>query len=76
LVLTDGETLADPEVTFPVEKPLPVQEVAFDEDHERMALPPDTMPVGDTESVAIGAGGGGVDASVLSVAEEHPESAG
>lgn len=62
----DGETLRVPEVALPVEKPPPVQEVAFEELQVSVEEPPDAIVVGLAERLAVGAGsppGGGLQSS-------------
>lgn len=49
-------TLADPEVAFPVENPLPVQDVALVDDQVRVEDWPEVIGVGFAESAAVGAG--------------------
>jgi hypothetical protein len=51
-----GVTDTLPAVFPPVENPVPVHVVAFDDDHVRVEEPPRVTDVGDAESVAIAAG--------------------
>jgi len=48
-------TLAEPETAPPVEKPVPVQEVAFDDDQVRVDDAPLEMEVALAEREAVGA---------------------
>lgn len=54
MVDCEGETWTEPEVAPPVENPLPVQEVALEEDQESVAGCPCVMLLGLRESVAVG----------------------
>jgi hypothetical protein len=54
VVVTVGETDADPDVAPPVEKPVPVQEVAFVDDHVSVEDWPLVMLVGPAEREAVG----------------------
>ena len=58
VVFAVGETVADPEVPVAV-KPEPVHEVALVELQESVAEEPAVIEVGDAESDAVGAEGGG-----------------
>jgi hypothetical protein len=53
VVVTVGETDADPDVVPPVEKPVPVQEVAFVDDHVSVEDWPLVMLVGLAEREAV-----------------------
>ena len=55
MVVALGVTTAEPEVPDEV-KPLPTQEVAFVELHERVEDCPAVIEMGLAESVAVGAG--------------------
>jgi hypothetical protein len=68
-VVEDGRTEVEPDVAPPVENPAPVQEVAFEELHERVEEFPDWMLEGDAERLAVGAGSCG-GAVTFTVAEE------
>jgi hypothetical protein len=52
-VVAVGETDADPDVALPVEKPVPVQEVAFADDHVSVEDWPLVMLVGLADSEAV-----------------------
>jgi hypothetical protein len=52
--VADGETLVEPEIAFPVEKPVPVHEAAFVEDHVRVDEPPCVIDVGFADNDAVG----------------------
>ena len=56
VVFDVGETATEPETAFPVEKLVPVQDVAFVADHVMVELLPDTILDGVAEIVATGAG--------------------
>jgi hypothetical protein len=64
VVFVAGETEALPEVAPPVEKLVPVQEAAFEEDHERVVLPPTDIVAVEAESAAVG-----VNADWVAIAE-------
>jgi hypothetical protein len=53
VVVTVGETDTDPDVAPPVEKPVPVQEVAFVDDHVSVEDWPLVMLVGLAEREAV-----------------------
>jgi hypothetical protein len=53
VVVAVGETDADPDVALPVEKPVPVQEVAFVDDHVSVEDWPLVMLVGLAEREAV-----------------------
>ena len=55
VVVTVGLAVTDPEVPDAV-KPVPVQEVALEEDHVRVEDWPDVIVVGLAERVAVGMG--------------------
>src|SRR3989338_1863285 len=54
VVSADGETLTLPDVAPPVEKFVPVQDVAFVEDHARVEESPSVMDAGLAEREAVG----------------------
>jgi hypothetical protein len=56
LVVTEGVTVTVPEVALPVEKPVPVQEVAFVELHVSVEDWPLVIEVGLAERDAVGGG--------------------
>jgi hypothetical protein len=56
-VVVLGVTEAEPETTPPVEKPVPVQDVAFVEDQDRVEDWPEVIEVGLAERVTVGRGG-------------------
>ena len=62
MVVAVGETDTDPEVVPPVEKPVPVQEVALADDHVSVEDWPLVMLVGLAVRVAVGL----VDAATVS----------
>lgn len=53
-MVTDGDTVTEPETAPPVEKPVPVQDVAFEDDQVKVELLPFTIDVGDAESATVG----------------------
>ena len=54
-----GETDCVPEIGFvPVQPPVAVHEVAFDELHANVDEPPEVIDVGEAESVTVGNDGG------------------
>ena len=55
-MVVSGLTDNDPDVAPPVEKFVPVQEVALVEDHERVAEVPCAIDAGFAVRVAVGAG--------------------
>ena len=55
-VVCEGDTLRFPDAALPVEKLVPVHELAFVEDHVRVEFCPWTMEVGLSESEQVGAG--------------------
>jgi hypothetical protein len=57
VVETDGFTVADPEVALPVEKLVPAQEVAFEDDQVKVTAPPGATDVAEEERDAVGGGG-------------------
>lgn len=63
-VVAPGVTTTEPDVAFPVAKPVPVQEVAFVEDHVSVEDPPDVTEVGEAVRDAVAAG------TTVTVAEE------
>jgi hypothetical protein len=52
--VVEGDTVTEPETAPPVVNPVPVQDVAFDEDQVRVELLPFTIEVGDAESATVG----------------------
>lgn len=52
--MVEGDTVTEPETAPPVVNPVPVQDVAFDEDQVRVELLPFTIEVGDAESATVG----------------------
>ena len=68
-MVASGETLTDPEVAPPVENPVPLHEVAFDELHESVELFPDWMLDGEAVRLAAGSGRGLTVSETLSEAE-------
>lgn len=54
VVVDVGETDTEPDVWLPVEKLVPVHEVAFVDDHVRVADCPEVIEVGEAERVADG----------------------
>jgi hypothetical protein len=66
-----GETLTVPAVPFAV-KLVPVQLVAFVEDHVSVAELPLVIEVGDAERLAVGACGAGVTVTVVDCVAEPP----
>jgi len=58
-VFVVGETDCVPEIGFvPVQPPVAVHEVAFDELHANVDEPPEVIDVGEAESVTVGNDGG------------------
>ncbi len=53
VVVAVGDTDADPEIAFPVEKFVPVQEVALVEDHASIDACPPVINVGFTVTFAV-----------------------
>lgn len=53
-VVTEGDTVTEPEIAPPVVNPVPVQEVALDDDQVSVELLPFTIEVGDAESATVG----------------------
>lgn len=52
--MVEGDTVTEPETAPPVVNPVPVQDVAFEDDQVRVELLPFTIEVGDAESATVG----------------------
>jgi hypothetical protein len=63
---------AEPEVALPVEKLVPVQEVALVDDQVRVEVPPEVMLVGEALMVAVGAAGGALTVTVVLLPADPP----
>ena len=66
-VVADGVTATEPDVAFPVAKPVPVQELAFADDHVSVDETPEVTEAGDAERDAVAAG------TTVTVAEAFAE---
>ena len=52
--MVEGDTVTEPETAPPVVNPVPVQDVAFEDDQVRVELLPFVIEVGDAESATVG----------------------